>query len=62
MYCCRRLNNLPAAIRFLEVLKYKCGNREDIYDYIMQELEPTLAELGVMTPEQLGLDIVVTEY
>jgi cytochrome c oxidase subunit 5a len=62
LYACRRSDNLPAAIRFLEILKWRCGNRSDVYDYVMQEIEPTLTELGICTPEELGLDVVVTEY
>merc|ERR1711931_428477 len=30
LYACRRNNNLPAAIRFLEVLKYKCGPNDEL--------------------------------
>jgi len=62
LYACRRNNNLPAAIRFLEVLKYKCGPNEEAYDYVMQELGPTMADLGLKSPEELGLDVVVTEF
>jgi len=46
----------------LEVLKYKCGGNEEAYDYVMQELGPTMADLGLKSPEELGLDVVVTEF
>merc|ERR1711970_429387 len=61
LYCCRRNNNLPAAIRFLELVKFKCGPHEEAYDYVMQELAPTMADLGLKSPEELGLDVVVTD-
>uniref|UniRef100_A0A8C6E7N2 Cytochrome c oxidase subunit 5A, mitochondrial n=1 Tax=Moschus moschiferus TaxID=68415 RepID=A0A8C6E7N2_MOSMO len=40
---CRRLNDFASAVRILEVVK---------------ELRPTLNELGISTPEELGLDKV----
>merc|ERR1712168_1356342 len=45
-----------------EVLKYKCGPNEEAYDYVMQELGPSMADLGLKSPEELGLDVVVTEF
>ncbi|XP_033328132.1 cytochrome c oxidase subunit 5A [Megalopta genalis] len=57
MRACRRLNDYALAVRFLEVVKDKCGNRlNEIYPYILQEIKPTLEELGINTPEQLGYD------
>ncbi|CAG2055040.1 unnamed protein product [Timema podura] len=54
---CRRLNDFALAVRFLEAVKDKCGNRvREIYPYILQEIQPTLRELGVNTPEELGYD------
>lgn len=55
LYACRRLNNLPLAIRTLEMIKIKCGHRADVYDYLMQELKPTLDDLGLKTIEEYGL-------
>ncbi|XP_038656724.1 cytochrome c oxidase subunit 5A, mitochondrial-like [Scyliorhinus canicula] len=55
---CRRLNNLTSAIRILEAVKEKSGHHKDIYRYVIQELRPTLAELGISTPEEIGLDIL----
>lgn len=35
----------------------KCGSRvKEIYPYILQEIRPTLDELGVLTPEEMGYD------
>lgn len=34
----------------------KAGPHKDIYPYVIQELRPTLDELGISTPEELGLD------
>ncbi|XP_017777678.1 PREDICTED: cytochrome c oxidase subunit 5A, mitochondrial-like [Nicrophorus vespilloides] len=54
---CRRVNDFAVAIRFLEAIKNKCGSRVDeIYPYIIQEIRPTLTELGINTPEELGFD------
>ncbi|XP_053986225.1 cytochrome c oxidase subunit 5A, mitochondrial [Hylaeus volcanicus] len=54
---CRRLNDYALAVRFLEVVRDKCGPKlKEIYPYILQEIKPTLEELGVNTPEELGYD------
>ncbi|KAH9370383.1 hypothetical protein HPB48_006699 [Haemaphysalis longicornis] len=54
---CRRLNDFALAVRFLESIKYKCGGKvKEIYPYILQEIRPTLTELGISTPEELGYD------
>ncbi|XP_078006932.1 cytochrome c oxidase subunit 5A, mitochondrial isoform X1 [Phascolarctos cinereus] len=53
---CRRLNDFASAVRILEVVKDKAGPHKEIYPYIIQELRPTLDELGISTPEELGLD------
>jgi len=53
---CRRLNDLASAIRILEAVKDKSGPHKDIYPYLLQELKPTLSELGISTPEELGID------
>ncbi|RXM96966.1 Cytochrome c oxidase subunit 5A, mitochondrial [Acipenser ruthenus] len=51
---CRRLNDLASAIRILEA--DKAGPHKEIYPYVIQELRPTLSELGISTPEELGMD------
>ncbi|XP_017341573.1 cytochrome c oxidase subunit 5A, mitochondrial [Ictalurus punctatus] len=53
---CRRLNDLGSAIRILEAVKDKAGPHKEIYPYVIQELRPTLNELGIPTPEELGID------
>lgn len=54
---CRRLNDFALAVRFVEAVKEKCGSKEkEIYPYLLQEIRPTLVELGVNTPEELGYD------
>ncbi|XP_022905244.1 cytochrome c oxidase subunit 5A, mitochondrial [Onthophagus taurus] len=54
---CRRVNDYALAIRFIEAVKDKCGGKvNEIYPYIVQEIQPTLTELGLETPEQLGFD------
>lgn len=57
MRACRRLNDFALAIRILELAKEKCGSKvAEIYPYILQEVKPTLDELGINTPEELGYD------
>nr|CAH0113620.1 unnamed protein product [Daphnia galeata] len=53
---CRRLNDIALAIRFLETVKDKCGGKAEIFPYILQEIRPTLNQLGLSTPEELGYD------
>merc|ERR1711893_116904 len=53
---CRRLNDYSLTTRILEVVKIKCGDRPEVYAYMLQELRPTLDELGISTPEELGYD------
>ena len=54
---CRRLNDYALTTRYLESIKESCGNDVDkIYPYILQEIRPTLDELGICTPEELGYD------
>lgn len=54
---CRRANDYALAARFVEALKDKCGSRvKEIYPYLLQEIRPTLDELGINTPEELGYD------
>lgn len=53
---CRRLNDSAMTVRVLEALKDKAGSHKNIYPYILQEIRPTLDELGISTPEELGLD------
>ncbi|CAI9731032.1 cytochrome c oxidase subunit 5A, mitochondrial-like [Octopus vulgaris] len=57
MHACRRLNDYALAVRFLEAIKDKCGSRvKEIWPYVIQEIQPTLDELGILTPEEMGYD------
>jgi cytochrome c oxidase subunit 5a len=52
---CRRVNDYALAIRWLEGVKDKCGDKtSEIYPYLIQEIQPTLKELGIETPDELG--------
>uniref|UniRef100_A0A8C0H275 Cytochrome c oxidase subunit 5A, mitochondrial n=1 Tax=Chelonoidis abingdonii TaxID=106734 RepID=A0A8C0H275_CHEAB len=53
---CRRLNDFATAVCILEVVKDKAGPHKEIYPYVIQEFRPTLNELRISTPEELGLD------
>uniref|UniRef100_UPI0023DD3EFC cytochrome c oxidase subunit 5A, mitochondrial-like n=1 Tax=Callithrix jacchus TaxID=9483 RepID=UPI0023DD3EFC len=54
----RRLNDFASTVRILEAVKDKAGPHKEIYPNVIQELRPTLNELGISTPEELGLDKV----
>ena len=51
----RRLDDLPMAVRILEAVKQKAAGDEKIYSYIIGEIRPILDDLGLKTPEELGL-------
>lgn len=53
---CRRVNDHSLAVRYLEAVMKKANYKKDIVDYLMQEIRPTLAELGISTPAELGYD------
>ncbi|XP_063695915.1 cytochrome c oxidase subunit 5A, mitochondrial [Culicoides brevitarsis] len=53
---CRRNNDYALATRWMEGVKDKCGGHENVYKYILQEIRPTLDELGVLTVEEIGYD------
>merc|ERR1712096_534465 len=53
---CRRVNDYSLTTRILEIIKIKCADKEsEFWPYILQELKPTLDELGILTPEQLTI-------
>jgi len=54
---CRRVNDHSLAIRYMEAVKYKSQFNPKIWPYIMQEIKPTLDELGISTLEELGYDV-----
>ena len=54
---CRRVNDYALAVRWIETLRVKANFADKaIYPYLLQELKPTLDELGINTPEELGYD------
>lgn len=54
---CRKVNDVALAIRWLEACKDKCGDKvKEVYPYLLKEIRPTLDELGINTPEELGYD------
>jgi len=56
LQACRRVNDYALCVRYLEAIKMKAGRNKDIYPYIIQEIKPTLDELGISTPEEMGYD------
>lgn len=53
---CRKVNDYALTIRFLEALHMKCQTNKDLWPYVVQEIKPTLDELGANLPEDLGYD------
>jgi cytochrome c oxidase subunit 5a len=54
---CRRINDYALAVRFLESLARKTGGyNTELWAYIKKELQPTLSQLGILTPEEMGYD------
>lgn len=51
----RRLNDVSLAVRILEAVKDKAAGNQTIYNNIIKAVKPTLEELGLRTPEELGL-------
>lgn len=56
LHACRRLNDYSATTRLLEAVQWSCGHHKDIWPYVLQEIKPTLNELGISTPAELGYD------
>lgn len=54
----RQFNAFARAVCILEVVKDNAGPHKKIYLDVIQELRPTLNELGMSTSEDLGLDKV----
>ncbi|KAL1463520.1 hypothetical protein WDU94_015265 [Cyamophila willieti] len=53
----RRLNDYALTIRLLESVQLKCGSKKKtIWPYILNEIQGTMYELGIETPEALGFD------
>lgn len=58
LQACRQLKDFTSAVHILEAVKDKAGPHKEIYPCVIQKLRPTLNELGICTPEELGLDKV----
>ncbi|XP_063676959.1 uncharacterized protein LOC134813201 [Bolinopsis microptera] len=56
-YACRRLNDYPMTLRLLEGIKNKIPKDPVVYQWVLQELAPVMEELGIKTPDELGLHI-----
>lgn len=50
----RTVHDYALAVRWLEGCRFKCGNEKKIYEWLMQEVRPTLDELGVSSLEEMG--------
>lgn len=57
MKACRKINDYALAVRYLEAVKDKCGPKvKEIWPFLLTEIGPTLKELGILTPEEMGYD------
>lgn len=54
-YACRRLNDYSMTIRIIEGIKNKIPKDPVVYQWMLQELSPVMEELGIKTPDDLGL-------
>lgn len=54
---CRRLDDYTMTIRILEGIKDKIPKDKVVYQWMLQELAPVMEELGIKTPDELGLHI-----
>lgn len=54
---CRRVNDYALTTRWLEGCREKCVADPTIYTWILDEIKPTLNELGVSTPDELGYGV-----
>lgn len=54
---CRRVNDYALTVRYLEAIKEKCTCDLSIWKWILQEIQPTLKELGLSTPDELGYGV-----
>uniref|UniRef100_A0A3Q0KPQ7 Cytochrome c oxidase subunit 5A, mitochondrial n=1 Tax=Schistosoma mansoni TaxID=6183 RepID=A0A3Q0KPQ7_SCHMA len=62
---CKRLNDIALAIRFVESVKFKCKVAKGAWEWMKQEIEPTMKQLGLPTLEELGYDtpeLAVIDY
>ncbi|XP_067938941.1 cytochrome c oxidase subunit 5A, mitochondrial-like [Watersipora subatra] len=54
---CRLQNDFALAVRFLETVQLKCGpHKQVVWPWLVQQVKPTLDELGIPTPEEMGYD------
>lgn len=58
LWAYRQLNDFATAVRISEVVMDKAGSHKELYPYVIQEVRPTLNELGISTLEDLGLNEV----
>lgn len=57
LHACRRLNDYALTTRWLEGVKNRCGGDDKTYQWLLNEIRPTLDELGVSTPDELGYGV-----
>lgn len=55
LHACRRLNDFGMSVRIIESIKDKAAGNKEIYSYILKECKPVIDELGISTPEELGI-------
>jgi len=54
---CRKVNDYALTTRFLEAVQFRAqGANKAIWPYVLTQIKPTLDELGISTPEELGYD------
>lgn len=54
-YRSRRLNDHSTPVRLIEALRDKSPDQAT-YDYVLDQVKPTMEELGISHPVELGLE------
>lgn len=54
---CRRLNDYALTTRWLEGVHHRCGGDDQTWNWVLNEIRPTLNELGISTPQELGYGV-----
>ena len=51
----RRLNDFPLTVRIFELLYEKCNWDRELFNYVTEAIQPTINELGLSLPEEIGV-------
>ena len=52
---CRRLNDFPLTVRIFELVYEKCNWDRELFNWVIEGVQPTIDELGLSLPEEMGV-------